>query len=77
MDSKYRDNDKDRGRYKVTPVPLDKWIRKYKTKPEICPGCGKQVRLELRSISGKYLRDINDYEYLCRKCHIMKYHSKG
>jgi len=28
--------------------------------------------LELSNISGKYKRDINDYEWLCVKCHRIK-----
>ncbi len=49
---------------------LHKWIRKSKTKPECCQKCGKkQDYLELANISGEYKRDINDYIYLCVRCH--------
>lgn len=28
--------------------------------------------LDVANISGKYQRDINDFEWLCRKCHMKK-----
>jgi hypothetical protein len=45
------------------------WIRKNKPKPEYCEDCKKQKRLTIANISGKYLRDIKDYKWLCYKCH--------
>lgn len=52
---------------------LHDWVRKHKPKPEKCERCGKeQDYLEASNISGEYKRDINDYEYLCVKCHKEK-----
>ena len=52
---------------------LHDWVRKHKPKPEKCEKCGKkQDYLEASNISGEYKRDINDYEYLCVKCHKEK-----
>ncbi len=49
---------------------LHDWVRKYKTKPKNCQHCGKEKKyLELANISGEYKRDINDYIYLCVRCH--------
>jgi len=48
---------------------LHYWINRYKPKPKKCEGCGKIKRLDAANISGKYLRDIKDYKWLCRKCH--------
>ena len=46
------------------------WVARNKIKPEGCEKCGKiNCRLELANISGKYKRDINDYDWLCVKCH--------
>lgn len=45
------------------------WVARYKTKPPCCPECGKIGRLELANISGKYKRDLDDYKWLCVKCH--------
>jgi hypothetical protein len=50
--------------------PLHAWIRKNKPKDNFCNNCGKNKPLEAANISGKYKRDINDYKWLCRKCHM-------
>jgi transposase len=50
---------------------IHKLIRKLKPKPEICEKCKKEKKLELSNISGQYYEDINDYEWLCRKCHLI------
>ena len=55
---------------KVGYIALHKWIRKRKIKPEFCEECHKSKSKDLANISGKYLRDINDFRWLCRKCHI-------
>jgi hypothetical protein len=49
---------------------LHNWIRRRKKKPEFCEKCKKRRPSDLANISGKYKRDINDYEWLCRKCHM-------
>ena len=49
---------------------LHTYIRKYKPKGFICEECGKIKKLVIANISGNYLRDINDYKWLCQKCHI-------
>ncbi len=52
---------------------LHDWVRKRKSKPDVCDHCGKKKKyLELANISGEYKRDVNDYEYLCVKCHKEK-----
>lgn len=55
---------------------LHQWVRRHKTKTGICQDCKKsekEVRtLDLANISGKYKRDINDFEWLCRRCHMKK-----
>lgn len=49
---------------------LHRWVKKYKIKPKECQHCGKEKKyLELANISGEYKRDINDYVYLCMRCH--------
>lgn len=49
---------------------LHTYIRRHKPKPEACEKCGKiQDYLELANISGEYKRKIDDYIYLCVKCH--------
>ena len=46
------------------------WVRKYKPKSMFCEKCGIITsKLDVANISGKYLRDISDYRWLCRSCH--------
>lgn len=49
---------------------LHLWIRRNKPKPEFCEHCKKVPPYDLANISQKYKRDVNDYEWLCRSCHI-------
>lgn len=53
-------------------VALHFWIRKNKPKSEFCEKCGKKKPLELANISGEYKRNVNDFEWLCVRCHINK-----
>ena len=46
------------------------WIKRHKSKPELCDNCGLKKPVEITNISGKYKRDINDFKWLCRKCHM-------
>lgn len=49
---------------------LHTWIRRYKIKPQLCEICNKVPPKDLANISGEYKRDINDFKWLCRKCHM-------
>ena len=52
---------------------LHKWIRNIKQKPGRCECCGEKTYfLDLANISQKYLRNPNDFEWLCRRCHMTK-----
>jgi hypothetical protein len=49
---------------------LHTWIRKHKYNFGFCEICGKiSNKLDLANVSGKYIRDFNDFEWLCRGCH--------
>lgn len=48
---------------------LHNWVKRHKPKPELCEECHKVPPHDLANISGKYLRDINDFRWLCRRCH--------
>lgn len=48
---------------------IHKWIIKIKPKPKFCEKCKKVPPKELANISGKYKRDVNDFEWMCVKCH--------
>lgn len=60
---KWKDND-------IGYIKMHEWIRKYYPRPKLCQICGINSKLDAANISGKYLREINDWLYLCRKCHI-------
>lgn len=51
---------------------LHDWIRKRKPKPEVCDECKQNQPYDLANISGEYKRDVNDFEWLCRDCHMTK-----
>ena len=58
---------------KVGYFALHSWLSRNKGKPFFCEKCGsKKGKFEWSNISGKYKRDINDYESLCVKCHRFK-----
>ena len=48
---------------------LHTWIERNKPKPKYCKRCGEEKKLCLANISGKYKRNINDFEWLCYSCH--------
>jgi hypothetical protein len=50
---------------------LHVWIARRKRKPEVCEHCLTSPPKDLANISGEYRRDINDFEWLCRKCHMI------
>lgn len=56
----------------VSYVALHAWVRRHKPKTDLCENCDKRKPLELANISGTYERDVNDYEWLCRRCHMEK-----
>jgi len=54
-------------------VSLHDWVKRRKPKLEYCERCGKvNCWIDLSNNSGNYLRDVNDYEWLCRSCHRKK-----
>ena len=48
------------------------WIRRRKPSVRFCEDCVKEKKLEIANISQEYKRDINDWEWLCRRCHMIK-----
>lgn len=50
---------------------LHDWVRRHKKTSLYCEKCGIVYdKLDLANISQEYRRDINDYLWLCRKCHM-------
>ncbi len=55
---------------RVKRIALHNWVRRSKPKPKLCEKCGKNEPYDLANISGEYKRDINDFEWICRSCHM-------
>src|SRR3990167_7958207 len=51
---------------------LHQWIKRHKPVEKLCERCNKNKPYDLANISGKYKRDISDFEWLCRRCHMQK-----
>jgi len=52
------------------------WVRRHKGAPQGCEHCGHDEPdrvYEWANISGRYLRDLNDYKRVCQKCHRAHY----
>jgi len=56
---------------------LHEWIKNHKQKPEFCEECKKKKPYDLANISGKYKRDVNDFRWLCRSCHMKFDYNNG
>lgn len=51
---------------------LHAWVNRNLERPEKCECCGKKKPLDAANISNEYKRDLTDWEWLCRKCHMTK-----
>jgi hypothetical protein len=50
---------------------LHHWVWNRIPKPEICPNCNKRKAYDLAN-KGIYNRDLKNWEWLCRHCHMVK-----
>jgi len=58
---------------KVQYAGLHGFVKRRKKQPEKCEDCGRITnKLDLANISQEYKRDLDDWEWLCRKCHMVK-----
>lgn len=57
---------------RVGLVALHEWVINKFPKPKLCNDCKKDKPRDLANISQKYLRDLSDWEWLCRRCHMLK-----
>lgn len=55
---------------KVSLNSLHLWLRFHYPKPLLCERCGQGPPYDLANISGEYTRNIEDYQWMCRKCHV-------
>lgn len=49
---------------------LHNWVRRRLKKPDLCPYCEEVPPYDLANISGEYRRDLSDWRWLCRRCHM-------
>ncbi|MEK6880595.1 MAG: hypothetical protein AABY22_13340 [Nanoarchaeota archaeon] len=58
---------------KVSYSSLHDYIKCYLKKSNRCQNCELETnKLDLANVSGEYKRDLSDWEWLCRKCHVIK-----
>lgn len=49
---------------------IHKWVNKWKTRPDGCENCGEtKKRMHWANKDHKYRRVLEDYIFLCPKCH--------
>jgi hypothetical protein len=46
------------------------WVRLRKEKPDVCDCCEIKPPHDLANKSGEYKRDLDDWMWLCRRCHM-------
>ena len=61
-----------RNNYSNNYGALHSWIKKRLSKPILCQNCNKRKAYDLANISQQYKRDLSDWNWLCRKCHMTK-----
>lgn len=49
---------------------LHAWVKRRYFHSDKCDNCGKPCIPDLANKSGEYKRDLTDWNYLCRKCHM-------
>ncbi len=47
------------------------WVRNHLPKPETCLVCNKTFPYEVANITGVYNRDFNNWQWMCRRCHMI------
>lgn len=55
----------------VKYAALHEWVRSHKTQPSLCEECKLNPPYDLANISQEYHRDLDDWRWLCRKCHMI------
>jgi hypothetical protein len=49
---------------------LHQWVRRRLYKPELCQECNFYNPYDLANVTGVYSRDLSNWKYLCRRCHM-------
>lgn len=56
---------------KVSYGALHDYIKSKINKPSKCESCNIRPAFDITNISGKYKRDLKDWKWLCRRCHMI------
>ena len=56
----------------VGMTALHGWVSSRKPKPEFCEECGVNPPFDLATVGDNYTRNLGDWEWLCRSCHMKK-----
>lgn len=51
---------------------LHSWVKRRLPKPTLCESCDISAPYDLANISQEYKRNLSDWEWLCRRCHMLK-----
>lgn len=54
----------------VGNMGLHDWVKRHLPKPDLCQRCFTQPPYDLANVTGIYKRDLQNWKYLCRKCHM-------
>jgi len=54
----------------ISYTTIHKYMREHNKPPNQCQLCNKTRKVELANISGIYTRDMKDYMWLCKQCHV-------
>ena len=57
---------------KVSIEGVHDYVRSRFPRPKKCQCCGVGYPLDMANISQEYKRDVSDWEWLCRRCHMTK-----
>lgn len=55
---------------KVGYNALHQWVNSRLPKPQTCQRCFNGPAYDLTNITGRYTRDLTNWKYLCRRCHM-------
>lgn len=57
-------------------ITMPQWVRRHRGTPQKCDHCGydkSDRKYEWANVSGRYLRDLDDYKRVCLQCHRKHY----
>jgi len=49
---------------------LHRWVNQQLPKPALCEACGLRPAHDCANKSGEYQRDLSDWWWICRHCHM-------